>query len=77
MWHPAGTIGNATRERYNVLLKKQIDPHIGGIVLQRLSTADVETWHAKLRTAGLAPRTVAMPTAFSARRYTTASGMAC
>src|SRR5262249_38162738 len=58
VWHAAGTIGNATRERYNTLLKKQIIPHIGDTALQRLSTEDVETWHAALRAAGLAPRTI-------------------
>jgi integrase len=58
VWHAAGTIGNATRERYNTLLKRQVTPHIGDVILQKLSTKDVEAWHGKLRTTGLAPRTV-------------------
>jgi integrase len=58
VWHAAGDIGDATRERYNVLLKKQIAPHIGGVAMQRLGTADVERWHGTLRSAGLSPRTI-------------------
>lgn len=57
VWHAAGDIGDATRERYDVLLKKQIAPHVGGLTLQRLSTIDVETWHSTLRASGLSPRT--------------------
>jgi integrase len=57
IWHASGQIGNATRERYDVLLKKQIKPHIGNVMLQRLETKDVEGWHAKLLAAGLSPRT--------------------
>jgi integrase len=57
VWHEAGDIGDATRARYDVLLKKQITPHIGGVALQRLGTADIEKWHATLRTNGLSPRT--------------------
>jgi integrase len=57
VWHSAGEIGDATRERYDVLLKKQIAPHIGNVTLQRLTTTDVETWHAKLGSSGLSPRT--------------------
>jgi integrase len=58
VWHAAGDIGDATRERYGVLLKKQIAPHIGTMALQQLSTVDVETWHAALRNSGLSPRTI-------------------
>src|SRR5262249_38444843 len=58
VWHATGEIGNATRERYNTLLKKQIAPHIGDAAAQKLSTTDVETWHGTLRAAGLSPRTI-------------------
>jgi integrase len=58
VWHAAGTCGNATHQRYGVLLKKQIAPHIGSMALQRLGTPDIEQWHGKLRAAGLAPRTI-------------------
>lgn len=57
VWHEAGDIGDATHERYGVLLRKQITPHIGILALQRLGTADVEAWHSKMRASGLAPRT--------------------
>lgn len=56
-WHAAGDIGNATRERYDVLLKKQIAPHIGAIGLQRLDTISVEEWHSTMRKRGLSART--------------------
>lgn len=58
VWHSSGKIGAATRERYGTFLKKQIAPHIGSLALQRLGTGDLEVWHAKLRTSGLAARTV-------------------
>lgn len=57
IWHGSGEIGNATRERYAMLLKKQV-AHIGEVVLQKLGTKNVEAWHAKLLSAGLSPRTV-------------------
>ena len=58
IWHAAGDIGDATHERYGVLLKKQIAPHLGAAPVQKLTTADVEKWHGALRASGLAPRTV-------------------
>ena len=58
VWHGAGDIGDATRERYNVLLKKQISPHIGSEALQRLGTAEVQAWHSMMRAAGLSALTV-------------------
>ena len=57
VWYSAGVIGDTTRERYRVLLAKQIAPHVGGVALQRLGTADIETWHGKLRSGGLSPQT--------------------
>src|SRR5258708_19909959 len=57
VWHSSGKIGDSTRERYRVLLAKQITPHLGGIALQRLTTTEIETWHAKLGSSGLSPRT--------------------
>lgn len=57
VWHGAGKIGAHTFKRYGDILALHIRPHIGGIVLQRLSTIDVETWHGKLQQT-LAPRTI-------------------
>ena len=58
IWHASGEIGDATRERYDVLLKKQIAPHIGSAPMQRLGTAEVQAWHSKMRDAGLSAVTV-------------------
>ncbi len=58
IWHASGEIGDATRERYDVLLKKQIAPHIGSTPMQRLGTAEVQAWHSKMRDAGLSAVTV-------------------
>ena len=55
VWHSAGKIGDTTCERYRVLLAKQIVPHVGDIALQRLTTSDVEKWHATLGSTGLYP----------------------
>ena len=58
IWHASGEIGDATRERYDVLLKKQIAPHVGSTPMQRLGTAEVQAWHSKMRDAGLSAVTV-------------------
>jgi integrase len=65
-WEASGKIGTRTAERYGQLLKNQIAPHIGAIVLQKLTALDVEDWHTTLLTVGrvrggkggIAPRTV-------------------
>jgi len=65
-WEASGKIGTRTAERYRQLAENQIDPHIGAIVLQKLTALDVEGWHTTLLTSGrvrggkggLAPRTV-------------------
>src|SRR5262249_4222095 len=58
-WEAAGNISARTAQRYRQLLDYQIVPHLGGVLLQKLSRLDLEHWHAVLRGAGLAPRTVA------------------
>jgi len=57
-WRTSGVIGAKTTARYGMFLKHQVAPHIGAIALQRLTTLDVETWHAKLMAAGLAASTI-------------------
>jgi integrase len=53
-----------TAERYRQLIERQIAPHLGAHVLQKLKAAHVADWHAKLLREGghtggpLAPRTV-------------------
>jgi len=70
-WQEAGEIGLLTAQRYRQLIDYQIIPHLGSKLLQKLSTLDIERWHAILRNrgrkgragrpdgqAGLDPRTI-------------------
>jgi integrase len=64
-WETSGAISARTAQRYRQLLDGQIAPHIGTRLVQKVSTIDVEGWHATLRTAGrrrgeggISPRTV-------------------
>jgi integrase len=47
-----GVLGGKTVERYRQLAEGQIIPHIGQIALQKLDTADIQDWHAKLLASG-------------------------
>lgn len=51
-WEALGKITPKTAERYRELLDNQMKPHIGGVALQKLKSADVERWHATLKTKG-------------------------
>lgn len=56
-WEKTGRKGREpispkTAERYRELLENQIKPFIGSKGLQKLSTLDIETWHATLKTEG-------------------------
>jgi integrase len=51
-WEALQKISPKTAERYRELLADQIIPHIGQIPLQKLKAADIESWHATLKTAG-------------------------
>jgi integrase len=64
-WEAAGDISARTAERYRVLVEKQIAPHLGTKLLQKLRPLDIEEWHTTLRNngradgkGGLAPRTI-------------------
>ena len=64
-WEASGAISARTAQRYRQLAHGQIIPHIGQRLLQKLTTLDIEAWHATLRTSGrqrgdggIAPRTV-------------------
>jgi integrase len=64
-WEASGTISARTAERYRQLTNGQIIPHIGARPVQKLSTLDVEKWHAAIKTSGrirgkggVSPRTV-------------------
>jgi integrase len=51
-WETSEAITARTAQRYRQLLNGQIRPHIGTRLVQKLSTVDVEKWHATLRTGG-------------------------
>jgi integrase len=64
-WEESGAISPRTAQRYRQLLDGQIAPRIGARLIQKLSTRDVERWHADLKTSGrrrgkggISPRTV-------------------
>jgi len=51
-WESSEAISARTAQRYRQLLDGQIRPHIGARLVQKLSTVDVEKWHATLKTGG-------------------------
>jgi integrase len=51
-------ISPKTRERYQGLLRLQIAPHLGAVVMQALRPDHVEAWHKALLDGGLSARTV-------------------
>jgi integrase len=51
-WKANGAISPKTAEGYAGLINRHIVPHIGGKLLQRLTTRDVEAWHSTLLTSG-------------------------
>jgi integrase len=55
-WIGSGRISPKTGERYRELIDGQINPHIGGKLVQRLRVADIEAWHNTLCTSGLKGR---------------------
>jgi len=59
-WHVDGkkSISDYTAGRYRDMLRLYIEPHIGSTPVQRLTIADVETWHRTLLTSGLGAGTV-------------------
>jgi integrase len=51
-WEALGKISPKTAERYRELAANQIAPHLGAIAVQQLKAADIERWHATLKTSG-------------------------
>ncbi|HEV2559666.1 MAG TPA: hypothetical protein VGU45_13635 [Microvirga sp.] len=57
-------ISGKTGDRYRALIEKQIAPHLGAILLQKLRPADIASWHMTLLRGGrvdggpLSPQTV-------------------
>ena len=58
LWAAAEQISARTRENNHELCHRLIEPHLGGVLLQRLRTVHLEEWHAALRSKGVAARTV-------------------
>jgi integrase len=52
LWEASGRIGSRTLQRYRELVENQINPLIGEIRIQKLTTLDIERWHASLRVGG-------------------------
>lgn len=53
-WQASKAITARTAQRYRQLCEKQIAPHIGGKLLQKLRPIEVEEWHNVLRIKGSA-----------------------
>jgi integrase len=65
LWRTTGAISPKTAQFYQTLLDYQIRPFLDGKLIQKLTTRDVEDWHATLQTrgrldgkGGLSPRTI-------------------
>jgi|SRR5215469_3125400 len=56
-WEASGHISPRTAERYRLLVKNQIVPHLGTKQLKELRPRDIEAWHATLLET-VEPRTV-------------------
>lgn len=65
-WKGVSAISPKTAERYDELVERQIVPHIGATLVQKLKRAEVEGWYATLLekgrlggARGVSPRTIA------------------
>lgn len=52
LWEASGRVGSRTLQRYRELVENQISPRLGQVRLQKLTTLDIERWHASLLTSG-------------------------
>src|SRR5262249_7476805 len=52
LWETSKRIGSRTLQRYRELVDNQISPRLGQVRLQKLTTLDVERWHASLLVDG-------------------------
>lgn len=55
-WAAANT-SNKTYQRYEQILRRHVEPHIGKLAIQKVRAADIQSVQAKAVTAGLADRT--------------------
>jgi integrase len=51
-WKASGVISPLTAQRYGQLIGWHIVPYLGGRLVQKLSTRDIEAWHTTLMTRG-------------------------
>jgi integrase len=51
-WKVTGVITPGTAQRYEQLIEVHIIPYLGGKLVQKLSTQDVEAWHTALMISG-------------------------
>jgi Phage integrase, N-terminal SAM-like domain len=51
-WKASGVISPKTAERYLQLINRQLLPYLGGKLLQKFSTRDIEAWHSTLMVTG-------------------------
>jgi integrase len=51
-WKATGVVSPGTAQRYEQLIEMHIVPHLGGRLLQKLNTRDIEAWHTALRVGG-------------------------
>ena len=51
-WHGELRVQPKTAERYETLIRNQIKPHLGNVVLQELKPAGIKAWHKTLREKG-------------------------
>jgi integrase len=51
-WKASGAISPLTAQRYEQLIAWHIVPHLGGKLVQKLGTRDIEAWHTTLLTRG-------------------------
>lgn len=55
-WAAANT-SNKTYQRYEQILRRHVEPHIGKLAIQKVRAADIQSVQAKAAAAGLADRT--------------------
>jgi integrase len=51
-WRAMGTVSAKPAERYEQLIRNQIEPFIGSKLLQKLTEQEIEEWHGRLLSAG-------------------------
>jgi hypothetical protein len=71
LWRTSGRTSTKTAERHRELARHQIG-RIGDVPLQKLTTSNIEAWHAGMLAAGLSPRTISTVATLISRGATSA-----